>query len=201
MALNIYEIPKVIITLPSRTNRLNRLAHELRLIELFDKFILSEGIIDQKPSRGIAMAHIKAIKTGLEFSDNVLVMEDDVFFPGRKKTMEYIVKCFENLPSNWELLLGGVYYHNRMTNVNEYWSSIDIFSGMHFYVINKKAFQKIEQFNCSDHIDRAISSIGLNCFVSNKFFAMQTDGFSDNLMQQTNHNQGAFKKYKILESK
>jgi GR25 family glycosyltransferase involved in LPS biosynthesis len=187
--MNLETTPKCLINLPSRTDRL-KLA-TIQIDSFFDnkavKYI--DGVKDSKPVIGIAKAHLNAISYAKDNDlDNVIIMEDDVLFRANGK--RYAEKCFNNLPNDYDLLLGGIYQSNGLTKYNDYWSKTQTFSGLHFYIVNKQAYDKIlngYKFNC--HIDRYMAGVGkLNCYVTNKLFAIQQNGYSDNSKMFCDYN-------------
>ncbi len=107
-------------------------------------------------------------------------MEVDIEFrPGAK---EYAAEAFKNLPEDWDILLGGLYSTDKLTPYNDYWSQTGEFAGLHFYIVNSKAYDTILNFNKNMHIDRFMAGQGkLKCYAANKFFAIQKPGHSDNV--------------------
>jgi GR25 family glycosyltransferase involved in LPS biosynthesis len=186
--MNLDTTPKCLINLPSRTDRL-KLAN-IQIDSFFDnkavKYI--DGVMDSKPMIGIATAHLNAIRYAKDNDfDNIIIMEDDVLF--RTNAKRYAESCFRNLPSDYDILLGGIYQSNGLTKHNDYWNKTSTFSGLHFYVVNKKAYDKIlGNYKYKNHIDRFMAGIGgLDCYVTNKLFAVQHNGYSDNSKQFCNY--------------
>ncbi len=201
MQIDIYDISKVVIHLPHRTDRMASFTNESRHLNLnVGAFIFTPGIIDAKPSRGIGMAHLKAMEDGFKHSEVVLVMEDDVIFPGRHKTIDHILKCLNDQPAKWDILLGGLYEQDGQTKFNDHWDSVRTFSGLHFYIINRCAFDRIKaEYLFNDHIDRWISENNFKVFVMHEFVAMQKDGYSDNMKYETKYNILYSKRFNILK--
>lgn len=148
---------------------------------------------------GIGQAHINAILIAKQSEwDKVLIMEDDACFNGKEKTYDYVLNCLDNLPPDWDILLGGIYFSKELKNFNEYWSKVGEFCALHFYIVNYKAYNKILEYNFKQHIDRWMNQNNrLNCYVANKFFATQRNGFSDNTKTKTDYDI-LLKKYNLL---
>jgi glycosyl transferase, family 25 len=195
MLLN--DIPKLVINLPQRTDRLELFKQEL--IHINSHVQIINGIEHQNPMVGIGQAHINCILIAKQNEwDNVIIMEDDCIFQGKEKTLEYINNCLLNAPNDWDILLGGVYYSKKRSPFNDYWERIGEFCGLHFYIVNSKAYDKILEYDFTQHIDRWLNHNNrLNCFVAKKFFATQRDGFSDNTKKKEDYSR-LLKKYELL---
>ncbi len=170
-----------LINLPNRPEKLESAITEMK--SFFDNpgFFKVDGVIESSPYLGIAQAHINCIQLAKECGwKRVVIIEDDIeFMPGAK---EYANECFKNLPDDWDILLGGLYSTDKLTPYNEYWQHTREFAGLHFYMVNEKAYDTILNFKKNMHIDRFMAGQGkLKCYVANKFFAIQKPGHSDNV--------------------
>ncbi len=187
--INLDTTAKCLINLQTRKDRLIKATNEINTFFDNKAVKLINGVIDSTPLIGIAKAHLNAIKYGYDNDlDNIIILEDDIIFrPGAKK---YAINCFNNLPNNYDILLGGLYQSNGLKPYNEYWSKTETFCGLHFYVVNKQAYKKIlDNYNFKNHIDRYMAGVGkLDCYVVNKFFAVQSNGYSDNSKQNCNYD-------------
>jgi len=197
--MKIEELPKAVINLPHRQDRLNKFKKEMATVGLHG-IMLQPGIIDAKVSKGISMSHLAAMELCFKKGDYALVMEDDVWFPGRHKTIARMNECLANAPAEWDILLGGLYKQEHHSKHNEYWNSVPIFNGLHFYIINKKAFERIKkEIKHTDHIDKWISEKKFNVYVMNPMCAMQYDGYSDNVKYETKYNKLYLKRFNIFK--
>jgi glycosyl transferase, family 25 len=196
--LNFTELNKLVINLPDRKDRLESFKKELVYLPCSNLQVIP-GVVHQNPMIGIAQAHINAILIAKQNGwEQVLIMEDDVCFKGKEKTYDYVINCLENIPENWDILLGGIYFCKKLEKENEYWSKVGEFCALHFYIVNSKAYDKILEYNFKQHIDRWMNQKdGLNCYVANKFFATQRNGFSDNTKLKTDYDI-LLKKFKLL---
>ncbi len=188
--MDIELIPKCVINLPERVDRLTQLEGELKWLFFDETYHLVNGIRHQRPATGIAQAHLLCVeyakKKGWPY---VIIMEDDCIFQGKHLTREYVSLAMENLPNQWDLLISGVYETNGLKKFNEYWSKTSEFCGLHFYIVNSGAYDRILSYNDTMHIDRWMASRGeLKCYVTNKFFATQSNGFSDNVNSPVNYS-------------
>lgn len=186
--MNLETLPKALINLPSRKDRLIEATKEIDSF-FYNKAIINiDGVIDDKPMVGIAKAHLNAIRYAKEKGyDNILIMEDDLLF--RPNAKEYAINAFHNLPNDYDILLGGI-YNGKKTYHNDYWNKVGAFSGLHFYVVNHKAYDKIlNNFKFNQHIDRWLVAVAnLDCYVTNKFFCIQRNGYSDNAKTFCNYD-------------
>lgn len=196
--MNFTELNKLVINLPERKERLEAFKKELIYLPCSNLQVMN-GVKHQEPMLGIAQAHINAILLAQQKEwDSVLIMEDDVQFQGKEQTFDYVLNCLDNAPDDWDVLLGGIYFHKKLEKVNEYWSRVGEFCGLHFYIVNSKAYDKIIRYEGKQHIDRWMNQKGgLNCYVANKFFATQRNGYSDNTKTKNDYDI-LLKKYKLL---
>lgn len=189
MVVKISKINKCLINLPDRRDRLITSAQEIHKYFNDDNLTLMDGIKHPHPFVGIAEAHLNCIKKAkYEKWDKVLIMEDDVVFQGKEKTLPYFEKCLENRPEDWDVLLGGV-YDGSLYKENEYWNRVGKFCGLHFYIVNEKAYDTLLKYDHSYQYDVWMNyHLQLNCFVTSKFIATQQNGFSDNVGKEVNYD-------------
>jgi len=176
-------IPKYIINLPERVDRLNQIQSELKWLFFDQAHNLVSGIKHARSQTGIALSHMACIQSAKDnLSPYCIIMEDDCIFQGKEKTREYVYKAMANLPEDWDLLLGGIYETKGLTKYNDYWSKTKEFCALHFYIVKNTAYDTILSFDKTIHIDRWMAANGgLNCYVTNKMFAIQSNGYSDNV--------------------
>ena len=183
-------IDKYIINLPERVDRLKQIEQELKWLFFNDSHFIINGIKAQPVQTGIALSHLACVQSAKDkLLPYVIIMEDDCIFQAQQRTREYVYNAIENLPEDWDLLLSGVYDSKGLTKYNEYWNKTKEFCGLHFYIVKNTAYDKILSFNSTVHIDRWMASKGgLNCYVSSKFFATQSNGFSNNSNKITDYS-------------
>ncbi len=158
------------------------------------------GVLDPRPSKGIATAHMNAIQRAKDNNwPSVLIMEDDVIFPGKQKTLPYIEESFKELPEDWDIILGGVYHLRKPQKVNNYWQKVGEFCALHWYIVNERVYDKILAFDKSTHIDHWMGKQGMNIYLPKKFFAIQEDGYSDNVKKITSYNSNKLANFEILK--
>jgi hypothetical protein len=190
-------INKLVINLPERTDRLIKFYERADTIGLTNVKIVN-GIRKHTPFHGIAEAHMECIKIAKANNwDKVLIMEDDVMFS--QGFTEYTTKVFNDLPTNWDILLGGIYHARTSVSVNSNWNKVSEFCALHFYMVNSRAYDKLLTYDYTQHYDRWIGRLGINCYVPKKLFAIQEDGFSDNVGKVTDYNNTYLKKFDILK--
>lgn len=184
-----------VINLPERKDRLELFKKEIEYTLLTPEIV--PGVKHNNPMIGIGQAHINCINIAKQRELTFhLVMEDDVVFNGKEKTNKYIEECIENMPLDWDILLGGI-YTGKPKKYNEYWSSIDEFCGLQFYLVNSLCYDKILQYDFKTHIDRWLGKQDLKCYVANKFFATQRSGLSNNTGKNEDYS-NRLKKYDLL---
>jgi hypothetical protein len=194
--MRLEDIPKLVINLPERVNRLNQFKEELKWIGSPDVHIINGVLNPDKPMLGIAQAHINAITAAKQW-DKALIMEDDVVFQGKQNTLPYLNQALLNVPQDWDVLLGGLYETRGLTKVNEHWSRTGEFCALHFYIIRN--FSVIENYDNHTHFDRWVNKGGkkFNVYVTNKFVATQREGFSDNVKKIVNYSDRV-KRFELL---
>lgn len=197
--MNIKEIQKIVINLPERSDRLIQFNEEYNKI-FEDKYTIIEGVKNRLPFKGIAQAHLNCINYAKNNKlDNILIMEDDLKIVG-SNTINYINDCLYNIPDEYDILLGGVYTSAQLINYNQYWSQTKDFSGLQFYIVNKKAYNTILKYDNNGHIDKWLANnngANLKCYVTNYFFAIQHNGYSDNVQNDTNYDH-LLQRFKLL---
>jgi hypothetical protein len=203
--MNIQTINKLVINLSSRNDRLKSFVEQIKWLDSYAQRV--NGVEHDKPMLGIAQAHINSILIAKQNEwPVVLIMEDDVVFQAKEKTLPYLNEALKNVPEDWDVLLGGLYdlggpsSTRQLTKVNEYWSRVGEFCGLHFYIINGKAYDKaIDGYDSATHFDRWVNKGGrkLNCYVTNKFIATQSNGMSDNVKKVVDYSD-RIKRFSLL---
>lgn len=161
------------------------------------EYTIVNGVLSDSPMKGIGQAHVNCIMLAKQNEwDQVLIMEDDVQL--RQGANEFITKAFQNLPPDWDILLGGL-YHGKVAPYNEYWNKTGEFCGLHFYIVNKRVYDEILKYDGQNHIDRWMNKGGgkLKCYVTSRFIATQRNGFSDNVCKVVDYSD-KLSRYKLL---
>lgn len=204
MQINLNDIPVCVINLKESVDRLKRTQEELNSFYSTNKhFILIDAVKSKIPMNGIAQSHLKCIELAKKNNWNaVVIVEDDVKFTSKHSKL-YADTIFSNVPHDADILLSGV-YTGTPTKYNGDWNKIEEFSGLHYYVVLKHAYDKFFEFKqlTPQHIDRALgrskpNGLGMNCYVSDFFFAIQYDGYSYNVERDVSYSH-LLAKYKIL---
>jgi len=198
--MNLIDIPKLVINLPDRPDRLESFKEQFKYIDQGgDSFEVIPGIRENPPLKGIAEAHKNAIRKAKENHwPQVLILEDDVLFQAQHKTIEFVQNALHNLPEKWDILLGGVYEASKVKPYNDYWMTCGQFCSLHFYIVNSHFYDHILTHNQNVHIDRWINhNNNFNIFIPTKFFAIQKPGKSDNTGRVENY-EAKLMKFKLL---
>lgn len=200
-------ITTCLINLPLATERFKISMEELKSFGI-EEVVYIEGVLEKDGMVGVAKAHLKCIQFAKDQNlPYVLIVEDDIHFPS-PLAREHADAYLNNLPTDWNILLGGLYTSAGMNSVNESWNQTKEFSGTHFYIVNSNCYDHIlSNYDFKSHIDRwyarsmastSATSGKLKCFVPKTFFAIQHDGYSFNSKQVTNYSK-LLKKYKVLK--
>ena len=179
MEIDLNKIPKFVINLPDRTDRLQSFNKEF-----FSFFNHGDSYKVIRASRidpgyvGCAMSHLSAVNAAFStICDHALIMEDDCVFNGQT-SRKYAELCMKNLPEDFDLVQGGLYFRRKSEKTHGEWEELTKFSGSHFYIVSRKGMFKLSKFNCDTHIDHWMG-LNLKCYAPKKFFAMQEPGYSD----------------------
>ena len=189
---------KVVINLPERAERLERFNMNFNRLHPDDTFRVVNGVRMKPVHVGIAEAHLNCIRLAKQEGwDKVLIMEDDLLVPNIKAN-EYMTSALNKLPEDWDVALAGVYWKRSEIKINNYWKKLSEFCSLHWYLVNSKAYDKLLTYDGSNHYDRWIGTQGFNVYCTNKYFAIQYDGWSDNVNQETKYNDTYIKKQDLL---
>lgn len=193
MLLN--DIPAFVINLPERAERLNKFCDQQNFLGIAAKII--PGVKEFPAMNGIAKAHMSAVKAA-EHYPVALIMEDDVVFPAREKAKEFIQNALYNAPLDWDILLGGLYEAEALGPlINGYWRKVEgILCGLHFYIIRQGCYERFQTWPGGLHIDRWVNTV-FKCYVSDPFFAIQSNGYSDNAGDVKDYSH-KLSKYRVL---
>ncbi len=212
--MNISSLKKYVINLDHRTDRLEQFYKDAesfftseeikeitRVSGLYAKDLKIEGRL------AIAMSFQKAARLALEeWNGPVLIMEDDCYYPSNNareyadyilQDFEYQYDVFKSSNSAFDILIGGVYTSAGFDpSGSKNWHSTREFSSTHFIIYTKHVLEALiaEDFSKNiQHIDRwlarpqALNGGGFRGLVADKFFAVQREGFSDNVDKQTHY--------------
>ncbi len=168
-----------IIHLPARTDRWQTLLSELSTQKISD-YRIWDGVIDPiTPFRGISKAHKQIVQFAKDDDlPEILIGEDDLHFtaPG---AFTYFLN---SKPADYDIYLGSIYHGNLKDD-----NSVDFFSGLTFYIINKKFYEKFLSSSEENHLDQELKDKG-KFVVCDPFAVIQHNGFSDNMKQYCNYD-------------
>lgn len=167
-----------IIHLPHRLDRWITLEKELYHQNITDIKIW-HGIVDANiVAKGISQAHKQIVRYAQDQKlPEVLIAEDDLKFTS-KGAYDFFIS---NKPSDYDLYLASIYF-GVVKNDN----SVDDFSGLTFYMVNERFYQRFLSAPEYDNLDRSLRGTG-KFIVCDPFTVIQYDGFSDNLKENTNY--------------
>jgi hypothetical protein len=189
------DIPKCVINLPHRTDRLLLFREEYNKI-FNSPLTIINGVISETPMSGIVDAQMSAINWAINIGAKyVCIMEDDCLF--RDGAKEYIKETFKHLPNDWEILLGGASTLKIESKYNEYWSKVKKFTGGHFLIVNSSVFHKYLQMDREMLGDNWISQSNFKLYITNKIFVTQYNSFSDQVNKDVDYTR-LFNKLNLL---
>jgi hypothetical protein len=185
--MNLNKIPKYVINLPHRTDRLGSFVREIHKTFENKDFTLINGVIKETSRAGIWQAFKNCIQDAKNKNySEILFMEDDIVF--RDGAYKYAEKCLNNLPNDWNILSGGIYSSEKIIEYNNYWNKIINFCGGHFMIISSKIFNDILNMEEILPPDYTLSKENIfNCYVVKKFFVIQSEGFSDHKQKKVDY--------------
>jgi hypothetical protein len=201
MVIDIQRVPRFVINLESRTDRLTRVKSEMHWLFEDPTFELFRGIEhpeeqnkERAGMRGCGESHTSIIKMAKERGyEQVLIMEDDCVFQAKGRTLGHATTCFKNVEDDWDMLSGGIYQGGHLTGTNEYWWRTGYFSSTHFYLLRNTAYDTVlENYDPNEqHIDRFLSNYygkcNINCYVPKTMFATQNPGYSNIVTREVDY--------------
>lgn len=207
MKLKLEDIKSYCVHLKKRKDREPNMIKELNSFtsnyEIFDAIKMDPGY------KGTSESFKSIIRKAKENNlDQVLIFEDDVKFTSENSKIKF-QKSIDSLPSNWDILLGGVYTMSDSTKIDKlkvgkHLLKIGDFSSLHCALINKSAYDIILNHDYRDmkHIDRYLGKLSkenkLNVYVSYPMIAIQYNTFSDNVKRTTNYDR-LLEKFELFE--
>jgi len=189
----------------------NRKDREENMYKELDYFIPNQynilnGVIDPIGKIGVSMSFKNAIRTAqLKGLEQVLVFEDDVRFTS-DKSRERFQMAMNTLPDDWDILLGGVYYCDKLQECNEYMKKVNKFSALHCVLFRNTVYNKIMKHEIDGqktvHLDIYLSNLSitnkLNIYVAYPMIAIQYEGESNTANRVVNYK-NLLDKFEILK--
>ncbi len=160
-----------IIHLKNRVDRFVILKKELDEHQISD-YVLWDGIVDSNiVEKGISKSHKRIIEHAKKNElKEVLIAEDDLKFTGRGAFDFFLTQK----PLDFDIYLASIY----MGNISEE-NIVKDFSGLTFYIVSNKFYDKFLQVPEHDNLDRMLCNRG-KFVVCNPFTVIQQNGYSDN---------------------
>lgn len=201
-------IKSYVIHLRKRTDRYKLFTKELRGFkkdyEIFNAIRKTQGCWGTSESFKSIIKKCK--KEGYK---QVLIFEDDVKFCS-PKSKEKFQKAIDDLPKDWDILLGGVYSLGNKNElkkgvVTDNLVKVTDFSSLHCTLINHTAydyFLKHDYNKGMKHIDRFLgreSKKGnISVYLTYPMVAIQHEGYSDNVKGNVNYK-NLLKNFELLK--
>lgn len=194
MKLKLKDVEAYCIHLSNRKDREENMYNELDSFAP-NQYTITEAVRDTIGKIGVSKSFKNIINIakykGLE---QVLVFEDDVQFTSDKSS-ERFQMAMETLPEDWDMLLGGIYYCDKLEPYNQYMKKINNFSALHCVLFRDTVYDKILSHKIDGHktrhIDKYLSDfIGdekLNIYVTYPMVAIQYPGISDTINTVNNN--------------
>jgi len=168
-----------VIHLPNRIDRLALLKKEFQQESITD-FKIWDGIIDGSLSKNrISKAHKQIVQYAKSKNlPEILIAEDDLHFTSKGAFKFFLSKK----PLDYDIYLGSIYHGSLNCE-----SIVNDFTGLTFYIINKRFYDRFLSVSEEQHLDRALKKKG-KYVVCNPFTVIQHNGFSDNLEINCNYD-------------
>lgn len=134
------EFPLVhFINLDSRKDRLEKITKNLNDLGIQHQRI---DAVRGRGAEGPGMSHCKCVEMAKEKDlDMILVCEDDVLF--HPNTVERFWECFNSLPEDWEIFIGGASTLHSPKKCNDKIFRVGFFTGVHFVLYRKSSYDKV----------------------------------------------------------
>lgn len=193
------------IHLPNRKDREENMHKELDYF-IPNQYNILNGVRDPIGKVGVSKSFKNAISSAqLKGLKQVLVFEDDVQFTS-DKSRERFQMAMDTLPDDWDILLGGIYYCNELTDCNEYMKKVDKFSALHCVLFRDTVYNKIMEHKIDGqntvHLDMYLSEFSdkneLNIYVAYPMVAIQYEGKSDTVNRVVDYK-NFLDKFEILK--
>lgn len=184
------------INLANRTDRWRETEEEIKKLGDEYKLVRYEAIENAEiPVKGHAQTFMNIIQMAMDQNmEAILVGEDDLVL--YEESRELWEKGVSELPDNWDVLLGGVYYLHDRKSVSHCLCKVSDFCALHFVLIRKTAFDLILEYEKNNYalknIDRYIGKLTrlnkLNAYVVWPMVSSQRNGYSDIRRKNVNNN-------------
>ncbi len=198
-------MPKIFcINLKRRTDRWEHVTEEIKKMGEEYELVRFDAIDNKKnPASGTAESFITLIKQAKENNmPNIHIIEDDLVL--HENSNKIWKEAVDNLPDDWDILLGGVYYCRNQKKINDHMVKTGDFCSLHFVMFNAKCYDKVLSYKVDNlkltHIDRFLGRLSqkgeLNVYIVWPMFAKQMANYSDIRKREVDDNK---RKSKTLE--
>lgn len=207
--MNLNNIKSYCIHLKNRKDREEKMYKNLNKFLPSKNYEIFDAIKHDIGKVGVSRSFKSIIHCAKEQNlDHVLIFEDDVRFQSEdNNATDYYNKCLETLPTDWDILLGGVYYAKDLNNTeSDYIKHITDFSSLHCILIRNTVYDHIlaheEDGSNTIHLDRYLGNLSsmdkIKAYLCYPMVATQYNGLSDTIKGKTNYDK-LLKKYKVLK--
>lgn len=152
------------------------------LSRFFNDFELFEATRATPGSLGLSDSYKRLINKHKDEKE-LFLFEDDVFFTS-DKSIEYFTECYNSLPNDWDILLGGSYWFQNPINIGSNLIKVKDFCSMHCIIIKNTTYEHFLNHDTEKqkHIDRYLGELAkenkLNIYLANPMIAIQKPGYS-----------------------
>lgn len=144
-----------------------------------------DAIVDENPKIGISKSFRTIIKENYN-EPFIHIFEDDVLFTS-KESRRVFEKHFNNLPSDWQIYLGGSYTYTPREKLNGL-LKIENFRSLHSAVIRKSAYDLFLSHDDDTNIDHHVAKSNPKVYLCDPMVAVQSDGYSYNAKKITDYS-------------
>jgi len=137
------------------------------------------------PRKGLIQTFMNIVKNNRD-EDHILIIEDDIWIISPDK----INSALNNVPNDWDILLGGVYFLKDKSIVNQDWMSVSSFCSTHFTIVRSTIYENIMNFPLDSPypLDRLLSDLNKKIYVMHPMPCRQYGGYSDIRKKYVDYN-------------
>jgi hypothetical protein len=190
------------MNLKCRPDRWAETVEEVKKLGNDYRLIRYEAVEDRKnPVRGNAQTFLDLIRMAKKQKrEAILIGEDDMVLCDESR--DGWERAVDELPDNWDILLGGVYFIKGKEDITPHLCKITDFCALHFIMVRRSAYDLVLNYEKNNYgfrnIDRYIGRLGvtgkLNVYLAWPMISSQRAGYSDLRKKEVDDNKTNKKK-------
>jgi hypothetical protein len=124
-----------------------------------ENYTFEPAVFKENSTAAVREAHQNIVIKNYD-KEEITIFEDDIIFTS-PKSWELYWEWYKELPDDWSIYLGGLYSFKRKVSISGNLYRIDGgMSGLHWYTIRKKFYDKFLECQEKFHIDRWVGHTG-----------------------------------------